>query len=289
MPDDVHALVQDLLPVLVPAAAFDPSGEVSVDLGGEQRLRFSTRSLVDWCRDHPHPQWPQAVDQWLRKMQQQAVTSPTPRTLEGLQSQLRARMVPRMEPELAAAVVHRSFTEELDLCLTVDYPALMMRVTTAMLSDRDDQAALFAQAITNTVTHELTGLDDRMYEVSSLDRVRLLAADDNSYVATGLMIVHHLEPAPLPFGALVAAPSGSTLLIYRVDTDRAVGFSAVFAQMATSLFRDAPDPLSTAVYWWLEGVLHRIDFEPTDDPSRPTVLLPPAVEPVVARLPAQPS
>lgn len=288
MSGDVHALVQDLLPVLVPAASFDPSGEVSVDLGGE-RLRFSTRSLVDWCREHPHTQWPQAVDQWLRQMQQQAVTSPTPRTLEGLESQLRARMVPRMEPELAAAVVHRSFTEELDLCLTVDYPDLMMRVTTAMLRDGDDQAGLLAHAITNTVTHELTGLDDRMYEVSPLDRVRLLAADDNSYVATGLMLVHQLEPAPLPHGALVAAPSGSTLLIYRVETNRAVGFSVGFAQMVTSLFRDAPDPLSTAVYWWLDGVLHRIDFEPTDDPQRPIVLLPPAVEAVVARLPVQPS
>lgn len=289
MSDDVHALVQDLLPVLVPTASFDPSGEVSVALTGDDRLRFSTRSLVDWCREHPHTQWPQAVDQWLRQMQQQAVTSPTPRSLEGLGPQLRARMVPRMEPELAPAVVHRSFTEELDLCLTVDYPALMMRVTTAMLSDGDDQAALLTQAITNTVTHELTGLDDQVHAVGPLDRVRLLAADDNSYVATGLMIVHHLEPAPLPYGALVAAPSGSTLLIYRVETERAVGFSVVFRQMVASLFRDAPDPLSTAVYWWLEGVLHRIDFEPTDDPSRPTVLLSPALEAIVARLPVQPS
>lgn len=289
MSDDVHALVQDLLPVLVPTASFDPSGEVSVALTGDERLRFSTRSLVDWCREHPHTQWPQAVDQWLRQMQQQAVTAPTPRTLDGLEPQLRARMVPRMGPELAATVVHRSFTEELDLCLTVDYPDLMMRVTTAMLRDGEDPAGLLAQAISNTVTHELTGLDDQTYEVSPLDRVRLLAADDNSYVATGLMIVHHLEPTALPYGALVGAPSGSTLLIYRVETDRAVGFSAVFAQLATSLFREAPDPLSTAVYWWLEGVLHRIDFEPTDDPRRPTVLVPPALETVVARLPAQPS
>lgn len=282
---DVHALVQDLLPVLVPSATFDPAGDVIVPRGEGERARFSTRTLVEWCRGQPNPAWPPAVDQWLRAMQEQVDVVPAPSSLAGLGPQLRARMVPRMEPELAASVVHRGYTDDIDLCLIVDYPDRMLRVTKDMLAPGEDEAALLHEAIGSTVGADLLDLDDREHEVGPRDRVRLIAKDNNLYVATALMLVRRFLPDPSPYGALVAVPAGSVLLLYPVTSDRAVGFVAVFRRMNESLFRDAPDPLSTAVYWWHEGTLYPVIFEETEDPQRPQVHLVPALEAVVRSLP----
>lgn len=121
------------------------------------------------------------------------------------------------------------------------------------LAPGHSESELLQEAIGNTVRMELGGLDDREHEVTPVDRARLIAKDNNSYVATGLMLVHQFLPDPSPYGAFVAAPAGSVLLLYPVTSDRAVGFAAVFRQVAAALFRDAPDPVCPAVYWWHDG------------------------------------
>lgn len=102
---NVTALVQDLLPVLVPQASLSDAGEVSIPVGEGQRLTASLAVIVDECRHEPQQHWPRMVDSWLRAIQEQVVDGSAPSDLAVVRSGLRARVVPRMQPEVAAVVV----------------------------------------------------------------------------------------------------------------------------------------------------------------------------------------
>lgn len=221
------------------------------------------------------------VDSWLRAIQEQVVDGSAPSDLAAVRSGLRARVVPRMQPEVAAVVVHSNFTDELDIVAVVDYPDRTLRVTRDMLASTEQGRDVVQEAIAATVSAELLDLDIRDHDVTPEDSVRVVAKDGNPYVATALLLVSRLLPGPAPYGALVAAPKGSTIMLYLISSDRALGFLQTFDRFARNLASAAEDALVGQVYWWFEQVFHPVGV--SSDGS--SLSLPPALQDLVRSLP----
>lgn len=282
---DVHALVRDLLPILVPGATFDVSaGTVLLPISGG-RARVSTEPLIAECRKQPQHAWPRAVDAWLTGVRGQitdAVTRDEPVSVD----RLRIQVTPRHGEEQLVGLVALPFGGHFDVVAVVDRPDRVDRLTVAQAAALGlDTERAIERAIHQTITNELRDLDihDRRVGPATL---RLVARDNSRYVTAALLSVGRFLPGAAPYGALVAAPRYSGVILHHVETASAVDTIVVLARLAKQMYASAPDGCTDRVFWWADGVLHRLTVEEGDDPTRPRVALPADIATLVDRLPA---
>lgn len=67
----MYALVDDLLPVLVPGAQLDSAQHEVVVSRGSDRARVDTASLLALCGENPLTGWPSLVESWLGSIDRQ--------------------------------------------------------------------------------------------------------------------------------------------------------------------------------------------------------------------------
>lgn len=141
--------------------------------------------------------------------------------------------------------------------------------------------SLLKIAVGTTVRAELDGIEVRPHNVGEH---RFLGAvlDGSPYVSSML-----ISPG-MHFGLegvqdlLVAAPRRS-LTICRPMERSFPEPCATLGNLAARVFRDAADPCTPDVFWWRDGVLHRIDV----DHRAKYVSVPPAVTGFIETLPKQ--
>jgi hypothetical protein len=282
--DDVSALVRDLLPILVPGATFDAASAAVLLPVADRHARVSIQPLVSACRSQPQHLWPRMVDAWLTDVRIQIADADADEALPSL-DQLRVQIAPRQpEDELAGQVV-RPFGSAFDARVVVDHSGRVAPLTTrrATALGLDPDRAV-ETAIRQTIVVELQHLAAREHRIGDAT-LHLVARDGSPYVTAVLLSVARFVPGPAPHGILVAAPRFSAVVLHRVESVAALNVAVIIARLAGQMYRDAPDPCTDRVFWWLDGTLHPIDVTDGEDPERPRLTLPPDLAPVVDRLP----
>ena len=84
-----------------------------------------------------------------------------------------------------------------------------------------------------------------------------VSADDQPFVSTGLGSITELFGAG-SHGELVAAPTTSALLCYRVEDANVFDVAPEFAELVADMHREAADPCSADVFWNHEHRLHEV-------------------------------
>jgi hypothetical protein len=278
---DIHALIADLLPVLAPNAQFDPERRtVLIPVSATERARVSTDSLVRACADQPQHAWPQLVEAWLREVSAQAARA-APTAPDDLRDRLRLRIVPRLEQGVAEGLVALPYGKYFDALLVADHPDRVESLTMEQAAQLGTEQEVRQAAMVNTVQHELKTLDVRDHPVTATESVRVLAKDQSPYVSSALLAVQRFLAGPARYGALVAVPRFSMVLLHEVTSDAALDFAMVFAEMTRSMNSGVPDPFGVDTFWWVAG-----DFLPLlVDASSDQVRLPEELRQLAQSLP----
>lgn len=282
---DVLALVEDLVPVVLPGTTVDPVERVVVLPVEGGRARVSTESLIDSCVGQPRHLWPRLVDQWLRavrgRVDDLAAEEPAPFD----PSQLRARLVPRADDDMG--LVRLPYSDDLDVELALDLPDRVERVSKERLAASGlDLDTVVAAAIRQTVHNVLMRLEPRAHPLPEGTTVLLAATDGIPFVSAGLISVPQiLGGDPPEHGVLVAAPTLTSVLMHRVESDRALRVAPTMAALVERMHDDADDPCSPRLYWWHEGDLLRLSVQEGPD-GIADVVVEPRLERIIAALPA---
>lgn len=283
--NDVRALVEDLLPALVPAARTAPgSDDVLIPVPGG-RARVSLTPFLHRCQDQPHHTWPQLLADWVVAIRRELPEGVDADDLGSVDvERLRVRLVPSAASPETSDYVVLPFGEHFTATVVVDHPGRLEVLTVAQsrrLGREPDE--LFRLALRQTVQHELADLDLRDHELPGGRSVRLLAGDGKPFVTTTLLSLKRFLPDDATHGALVAAPRYSAVMLHSVDA-QVHDSAAAFHRLASSMFNAADDPCSDMVFWWHGGELHPLRVEAADDGSAMEVRVPEALAPVVRQL-----
>lgn len=282
---EAHALLSDLLPVLVPVATFDgAAGEVLIPVEGG-RARVSTRSLLMECAGKPQHQWRRLVEGWLREIGEQVAAVPLEQVpLDPSLLRLRLQAVPRTDA--LPAGVSAAFNSAFDLLLVEDGGGVSRRLQQPDL----DGAGLSADeavsvALDATISQVLIALDVRDRALpGGVGTVRMASADGVPYVSAGITSVPQLAGVDLPYGALVGVPRHSSLLILPVRSRRDLDTVVVLARLVASPFDSGVDPCARDVYWFVNDDAFGVQVQEVAG-AGPRLNLPPAVSDLVAALP----
>jgi hypothetical protein len=277
-PADVHALIQDLLPVLVPGARFDAdAGEVVLPVGRAEP-RAVTRTIVGRCAEAPRHRWPRLVEEWLRDMSEQATIAVGEIELLGdVRELLRLRIVPKTSPATREAFVVTDFGPFFDAMVVIDHaeyggPLSQERASRLELSRLGDLA------IGNTERTEMAGFTVSERPLTLTESVRLVTKPGSRYVSVALTDLARYLPRRCPYGALVGVPDHNKVLLYPVTSTAVLDVLPVFADVVADLYEGGGDPCARGVFWWVEGHLLAVP-----DPRTP----PPELGHLIARLPRQ--
>ncbi|MEV5692063.1 hypothetical protein [Micromonospora globbae] len=277
----VRALVEDALPGLVPGARVAPAGdEIVVPVPGG-RARVSLAPLLRACRDQPRPTWPDLVADWIAAVRRELPDRVTAELGAVDLDELRLRLTP------AATRTDGYFTmlygAHFTAVLVVNRPGRLDMLTVAQVAQLGhDPEELVRLAVRQTVRHELATLDVRDHELPTGASVRLLAADGNPFVTTALMSVRRFLPDDAEYGALVAAPRYSAVLLHAVDAEVEKTIAAL-RHLTTSMVTAATDPCTDEIFWWYDGEFHPLRVV-AGEAGGGEVRVPQALAPVVARL-----
>lgn len=178
-----------------------------------------------------------------------------------------------------------SFNSAFDLMAVADYdgtPGLLQQADLDAL--RMGPEDVLRTALDQTINEVLVNLEVVPHDLPGGGSVLMAGSDGVPYVSAGVTSIPQLAGVELPYGALVAVPRHSMILILPVanrQTLAAVDLLAGFAEFANN---DAPDPCSPGLYWFVDGDAFPIGAEPGQDGQRQLVIAP-QLEPVINRLP----
>jgi hypothetical protein len=273
---DVHALIQDLLPVLVPGARFDADAAEVILPVGRSEPHAVTRTIVGRCAAAQRHQWPRLVEEWLRDMSEQAAIAIGEIELLGdVRKLLRLRIVPKTSEATREAFVVTDFGPFFDAMVVIDHPEYGGPLTQERAS-RLELSRLGDLAIGNTERTEMVGLTVSERPLTLTESVRLVTKPGSRYVSVALTDLARYLPRRCPYGALVGVPDHNKVLLYPVASTAALDVLPVFADVVAEMHDTGSDPCSRGVFWWVEGHLLAVP-----DPSAP----PPELGHLIARLP----
>lgn len=272
---DVHALIQDLLPLLLPGARFDTDAAEVVLPVGRAEPRAVTTTIVARCARVPQHEWPALVEEWLLQVSDRAAMAIGQIELLGdVRRLLRMRIVPRLPEGVREGFVLAEFGPYFDALVVIDHPKYGGPLTA-------DRAALLhledigTWAVDGT-QEELIGLTVTERPLTMTESVLLLTKPGCRYVSMALPELADHLPRRCPHGALVGVPDHTRILVHPADSTAALDVLPVFADVVAEMYDGSADRCSRDVYWWYRGYLVRA---PTDGP------LPRELRVLAARLP----
>ncbi|RFU38300.1 hypothetical protein DZF91_28410 [Actinomadura logoneensis] len=245
---DVHALIRDLLPVLAPSAWLDAATSEMVLTIGHSQARASTATVLERCADQPRTRWPSLVDEWVREVGDRASRAVGEMELFGdVRELLRLRIVPKLTPGDREGLVVVPAGDHFDAVVVIDHP----RYGGPLTRDRAGLLGLrrLGFVMTNTHDRELADVEVRDQPLLPGRDVRVVTKPGSRYVSALLSEVHQFLPSPNEHGALVGAPSHSTLLIYPITSRAVEEVLPVFADVVAEMHAAADDPCASGVYW----------------------------------------
>ncbi|KOV78217.1 hypothetical protein [Nocardia sp. NRRL S-836] len=281
-PSALIEVVRQQLPSLAPEASFDAErGEVLVPVP-EGRARISIDTLAKTAATTPAEQWPDLVTRWLATLKSDLAAAEAGGTTSA--DQLRVQIKPHADTPPDEVLV-LPYDDQFDVAVVVDHETRVSALTYAQIAALGLTVdEIGRRAVKQTITNELTNLDVRDHTLPNGVVVRVVAQDGNPYVSAILMSLDRFTAGDAPHGVLVAVPQYSAVVLHEVTSQDAVDFLVPFSRIAKSMRDDARDPFDTGLYWWANGVFHRVEIEETgEDTAR--AHLPSALRDLVEALP----
>ncbi|WP_433325766.1 hypothetical protein [Spirillospora sp. CA-294931] len=265
---DVHALIEDLLPVVNPAARFEAELARVVLPVGRFAPSASTWVILERCAREPRPAWPRLVEDWLREVGDRAAMAIADIELLGdVRELLRLRIVPKLTDTAKAGLVVLPVGEHFDAMVMIDHPRFGGPLTEA-------RASLLALrrlgdlVVRNTHQRELADVTSHDQPLTLDEQVRVVTKPGSRYVSALLTELDRFLPDAGPTGVLLAVPSHSTILLYTITSAGMSQVLPVFMQLAQDMHAAADDPCTPETFWWRRD--HpMIKLHPAADPPPP--------------------
>jgi hypothetical protein len=274
---NVHALIQDLLPILLPGARFDSAAAEIVLPVGRAEPRAVTTRIVGRCARSPQHEWPHLVETWLRTVGDQAVLTIGEIELLGdVRELLRLRIIPRVSAPTRDAFVVTEFGPFFDAMVVIDHPKYGGPLSKAR-AGRLHLTRIGSRAIDNTQERELVGLTTTERPLTLSESVLLVTKPGSRYVSVALTDLGAYLPRRCPYGVLVGVPDHNKMLLYPVTSTAAFDVLPVLADVVAEMHDDSDDRCSREIFWWIEGHLLAVPDHRTP---------PPELRRLVARLPS---
>jgi hypothetical protein len=252
---DVHALIQDLLPILVPDASFNADAAEVVLPVGRAAPRAATAVIVERCGRAPQHKWPKLVEEWLLGVSDRAAMAIGEIELLGdVRGLLRLRIVPRVSDATREAFVVTEFGRHLDAMVVIDHPRYGGPLTKERCA-RLGLSRVGSLAVNNTHERELVGVIATERPITMTESVRLVTKPGNRYVSAALTELAQFLPGSCPYGALVGVPDHNTVLLYPVISTAVFDVLPVFADVVGEMYERGGDPCSRDTFWWLDNRL----------------------------------
>jgi hypothetical protein len=252
---NVHALIQDLLPVLVPGARFDAEPAEVVLPVGRAEPRAVTTTIVSRCSRAPQHAWPRLVEEWLRDVSDQATLAIGEIELLGnVNKLLRLRIVPKTSERTREGFVVTEFGPFFDAMVVIEHPEYGGPLTKER-AGRLHLRRLGTLAIDNTQNYELIGLTVTERPLTMTESVRMVTKPGSRYVSVALTDLTAYLPRWRPFGALVGVPDHNKVLLYPVTSTVVFDVLPVFADVVAEMYDDGADRCAREIFWWFDGHL----------------------------------
>jgi hypothetical protein len=273
---NVHALIQDLLPILIPDARFNADAAEVVLPVGRAEPRAVTATIVGRCAQAPQHKWPQLVEEWLRSVSDQATMVIGEIELLGdVRKLLRLRIVPKVSEQTREGFVVTEFGPFFDAMVVIDHPRYGGPLTKERAA-RLHLSRLGTLAINNTHERELVGLTVTERPLTMTESVRLVTRPGSRYVSAALTELANYLPRRCPYGALVGVPDHNKVLLYPVASTAVFDVLPVFADVVAEMYDDSADGCSRETFWWIDDHLLLV---------RARYALPPELQELVPRIP----
>jgi hypothetical protein len=255
---DVHVLIQDLLPVVLPDARFDTAtAEVILPVGWAEPHAVTT-AIVGRCARAPRYTWPRLIDDWLRDVSDQATIAIGEIELLGdVPTLLRLRIVPKLSKRAREVFVMTPFGPFFDAVVMIDHP----RYGGALTRDRAARlqlTSLGTHAIDNTEQHELAGLTVSARPLTATESVLVVTKPGCRYVSAALTDLARYLPQECSYGALVGVPDHNRVLLYPVASTTVFEVLPLFADIVAEMHGDGVDRCSRDAFWWADGHLFAV-------------------------------
>jgi hypothetical protein len=256
---DVHALIQDLLPLLVPDARLNSETAEVVLPVGRAEPRAATATIVERCARVPQHKWPKLVEEWLLGVSDRAAMAIGEIELLGdVRKLLRLRIVPKVADAARETFVVTEFGRYFDAMVVIDHPRYGGPLTKERCA-RLGLSRVGSLAVANTHERELIGVMATERPLTMTESVRLVTKPGNRYVSAVLAELQRFLPDPCPYGALVGVPDHNTVLLYPVASTAVFDVLPVFAEVVGEMYEGSDDACSRDIFWWLDGGLARVD------------------------------
>ncbi|WP_067456531.1 hypothetical protein [Actinomadura macra] len=257
---DVHALIEDLLPVINPAARFDAPLARVVFTVGRFEPSAPTLTILERCAQAERTAWPRLVEDWLREMGDRAAMAIAEIELLGdIRKLLRLRVVPKLTEAEREGLLVSSAGDHFDAVVVIEHPdhgGPLTRDRASLLGLR----RLGDIAVPNTYEGELADVGVHEQPLTASESVRVISKPGCRYVSALIAELRHfLHDAGKP-GALVAVPSHSTILLYPIVSAAVSDVLPAFSQVAREMHAGSDDPATPEVFWWRrDHALIRLD------------------------------
>ena len=238
---------------------FNAPGEVTLP---QLQITLGLVNLAQQCRQSPDAQWGPIVAHHIERIPQ---IDEMPTDKQIVLPALRVLLVPDdyLPPDIAT--VHAPFAESVVATVVVDLPS---SVRSLAPSDLDEWGLtphdVWSRAWANTRRHP-EPIDVATVEIAGGPMT--VAHGEHFYTASRVRWLEDLVGPVAPFGALVAIPRRSTVLVHVIRDADVMNAVEPLVLNARLLHLEGPRSVSAHVYWWRDGELRWVPtiFDEADD------------------------
>ncbi|WP_269859404.1 hypothetical protein [Streptomyces sp. RPT161] len=261
----MRALVADLLPVLAPHAMLDQDAGRLVLLVGTAHAEVSLDRLTAACAKLPPHAWPTRVEAWLGEKTGEVAAALQEREQRGLvEEALRVQVTPRKRRGERRLLMCTPYGNLLDVVVTHRPLAGGGPASVSALSREDVNRLAVAdpgsRALANTLREELPMFTVADRVLPTGDPVRVISHSTSPYVTSALLDITRFLPGPCPYGALIALPRYSEILLHRVHPQSLHQAARALADLVSATRARAHDPCTDRLLWWADDALYGVSF-----------------------------
>jgi hypothetical protein len=238
---------------------FTAPGEVTLP---DMQITLGLVNLAQQCRRASGGQWGAIIAHHIERIPQ---IDEMPVDRDVVLPALRVLLVPDDYLPGDIATVHAPYAESVTATVVVDLPASVRSIAPSDLVDWDlTPHDVWSRAWANTRRHP-EPIDVATVEIAGGPMT--VAHGEHFYTASRVRWLEDLVGPVAPFGALVAIPRRSTVLVHVIRDADVMNAVEPLVLNARLLHLEGPRSVSAHVYWWRDGELRWVPtiFDETDD------------------------
>ena len=240
-------------------AEFSAPGEVTLP---ELQITLGLVNLAQQCRRAPDVEWAPIVAHHITRIPR---IDEMPTAKDEVLPALRVLLVPDDYLPTDIATLQAPYAESVVATVVADLPASVRSLAPTDLIDWDmSEQEVWARAWANTRRHP-EPIDVATVEIAGGPMT--VVHGEHFYTASRVRWLEDLVGPVAPFGALVAMPRRSTLLVHVIRDADVMNAVEPLVLNARLLHLEGPRSVSAHVYWWRDGELRWVPtmFDETDD------------------------